>query len=196
VGGPGRVVWSRFDNELGGAWKIDMTAAYPGASLVERLVVHLLPGIVAVVDTAVMPQEARFSLRWHTVRKPEIFQDNSFIVKGDRAVVIGQMTALPGSAMEQSMKHHQYHPPYDRDRLGDPLEQRREPYYEATTTAEKAQWMTVFATGQAISPLPTWENKDTGCHISWDDQEWFVAFSEKGLVVSQHNSNRSLVAPL
>jgi len=75
-----------FDDERGGYWVLDTTDVYDGVRAVLRTVVHLNPGVVAVLDTATLPKARDVSLRWHTVDKCEPDLDGRFLVEGANGV--------------------------------------------------------------------------------------------------------------
>ncbi len=73
---------SQFDDQKGGYWQLDTTEVYAGVHAVWRTVVHLNPGVVAVLDTATLPGSREISLRWHTVDQCEPTSDGKFLVTG------------------------------------------------------------------------------------------------------------------
>lgn len=190
------LLWSNFDELLGGAWKIDLTPAYPDAERVERIMVHLFPGIVAILDSATTIQKSHFALRWHTTHHTEIFEDGSFIAKGNKAVVIGKTVALSDSNMFSTLKNHEYKPPYDHDRLGYPLAQRKECFYEVSATGNEIRWLTLFAVKKSSEILPRWKKKGNDWCISYDQSSWRVKSTDKGLVVKKDNTSLEMFAPI
>ena len=58
---------ARFDDTKGGYWSLDLTGMYDGVHAVRRTVVHLHPGIVAVLDVAALEAGEEIALHWHTI---------------------------------------------------------------------------------------------------------------------------------
>lgn len=138
-----RIVESEFDDRLGGWWTIDLTGLYDGVEQVYRTVVHLLPSTVVVYDSAELENEATVSLRWHTVTEPEL-KAPSFGVRGEASSVCCFVTPLDAVVAEQKIRRHEYVAPYDRHRLGDPLEQVNEPYVETSFKSTRARVLSLF----------------------------------------------------
>jgi len=153
----GRILESRFDPEKGAAWSLDLTAAYDGAKSVRRTVLHYLPGIVAVLDEAMLSQPEEISLRWHTFNRCEPDAQGCFLVENDGVGLAARVVALDGASLAMTRHEHEYKPPFDRNRVGELLEQRRESYVEATMTAPLSRMLTLFAVLPATAAPAKWE---------------------------------------
>ena len=146
--------------EHGAAWSIDLTGAYGDVVGVRRHVIHLLPDLVAVLDTCELARAEAVTLRWHTADRAPIDAAGCFRVQaaGPRGPVrlLGQICALSGSTATFRRDEHRYHPPYDRTRLDEPLEQRRESFVAAETNANRLRLLTLFLVVRPGSTLPAW----------------------------------------
>ena len=195
---------AEVDDARGGSWALDTTALYDGARAVRRTVVHLLPGVIAVLDDAELEQEESVSLRWHTADRCEPEADGSFVVRGAQASLAGRVVCLsaapgqgtrpttatcrPGAltgrpAMEVSRGEHEYAEPFDKGRIGDPLEQRRESFIEARLTAKSCRLLSLFAVFHAGEEVEQWEEAGGGWKIETPDGTVSVTVAEKALTV-------------
>jgi len=173
------VAWD-FDKGRGGWWQIDVTALHEGAVRVRRTVVHLLPGVVAVLDEVVQEAGGPVRLRWHTGAAPRLGRGvpggPSQVVAGVgggagshggvsagsltgafsvdvEGVALAALIASPEAHVALSTGRHQYCPPYDRDRMGNLLPQRREPYVDAEAEGPQLRLLSLFAvTGPGEAP--------------------------------------------
>ena len=163
--------WHEPDH--GAAWRLDLTPAYTGVRRVTRTVLHLWPGYIAVLDEAELLAEEEISLRWHPIDRPVPDNHGRFVVHGQRAAANALVIDLNGGPLPLQRREHAYVAPFDRERTGDPLEQRHESYIEAVQTATRCRWLTLFATGaradfgasgswQAGSATATWRFETAG----------------------------------
>ncbi|MEX0331843.1 MAG: heparinase II/III family protein [Puniceicoccaceae bacterium] len=150
----GRILQANFD-EKGGVWQLDLSHAYEGVVQVRRTVIHLLPGWVAVLDEAELSKEEAISLRWHTIAPPRYDDSGHFLVEDGKARVAGFVQPLKGAVQAFSMRRHAYAAPYDRDRTGEALEQRKEPYLEWILKDRHCRILTLFASSP-IADLGAW----------------------------------------
>ncbi|MGB5873274.1 MAG: heparinase II/III family protein, partial [Bacteroidota bacterium] len=90
----GRILSSHFDDVLGGHWLIDATGAYDDVKRVRRALVHLLPGIVAVLDEADLRETREISLRWHTNDRAEPDLSGAFTSQGESSRIVGRVIRL------------------------------------------------------------------------------------------------------
>ncbi|HMB90119.1 MAG TPA: hypothetical protein VKP65_04680, partial [Rhodothermales bacterium] len=141
----GRFVTSEFDDTRGGFWQIDLTPAYKGVQSVRRTVVHLFPGIIAVLDEAQLERAEPISLRWHTIDRSEPDTAGRFRVVGEQATLAAQVVRLDGDAISFRRGEHRYEPPYNVGRLDEPLAQRHESYIEALLTSDTCRLLSLFA---------------------------------------------------
>ncbi|MCP5531356.1 MAG: heparinase II/III family protein [Opitutaceae bacterium] len=154
----GRFLSYRDAGDLGAAWRMDLTRAYPGTERVRRTVWHGLPGYVAVLDEAEAGRRCDIALRWHLAEASEWSADGRFAVRRKEGAVSGWVMALdPEAPVKIRLGTHSYATPYDRSSTGEPLEQRREPYIEAVMQAERCRWLTLFHVQPAREKRVTWE---------------------------------------
>ena len=146
--------------EHGAAWSIDLTGAYRDVVRVHRHVIHLLPDLVAVLDECEMARAEDVTLRWHTADRAAIDAAGCFRVQaaGPRGPVrlLGQICALSGCTATFRRDEHRYHAPYDRTRLDEPLEQRRESFVSAEAQAGRLRFLTLFLVVRPGGTLPAW----------------------------------------
>ncbi len=150
---------STFD-EHGAAWSMDLTGAYHDVVRVRRHVIHLLPDLVAVLDECETGRAEDVTLRWHTADRAAIDGDGCFRVQaaGPRGPVrlLAQISALSGSTATFRRDEHRYQAPYDRTRLDEPLEQRRESFVSAEAHASRLQLLTLFLVVRRGGTPPAW----------------------------------------
>ena len=144
---------------------IDLTPMYEGVKAARRTVVHLTPGTIACLDEAVLDGERDVSLRWHTIDTAAPDSQGSFTVRNDPAKLVARVVRLDAEVLSLARKEHEYREPYHLDRLGNPLEQRRESYVEATWRASSCRLLTLFATARQDEALGPWERAGPGFAI-------------------------------
>ena len=140
-----RLIASEFDNTRGGWWRIDSTELHDGAQRVERIVVHLFPGFVIVVDRVELDTAEEIRLRWHTAADPVMSADGCFSVSSTDVILSCKVTTETGPTPRLSLGRHEYRPPLDRDRVGNLLPQRREPCLDFVVREQKACLLSLFA---------------------------------------------------
>lgn len=160
-----RWVSSAFDDERGGAWLLDLTDNYPGSTRVRRSLVHLLPGLVAVLDDAVLPVEKSIALRWHTADACEPASDGAFFIRRGAVRLAGRVINLEDGPLTLRRGEHAYEPPFDKGRLGEPLEQRHERYVEALLKGDRCRLLTLFAVIGPDEPDAAWSGGGGGWSI-------------------------------
>ena len=173
--------WS--DDARGASWTMDTTAAYEGALLVRRHVVHLLPSTAAVLDEVRLAASEEISLRWHTIDRASPDSLGRFLVRGRAAWAAGRIVRLDGPAPAVRRGEHAYRAPFDRDRLGDPLEQRRESYVEALVVAPGCRLLSVFALGGQDGDPASWNDTGAGLEFRGREVTTRVEVSETTLTV-------------
>lgn len=141
----GRFLFAEFDAVRGAVWQIDCTPAYEGARRVRRTVVHLLPGVVSVLDEAELERPEQIRLRWHTADRSEPDAIGCFLVQQQNERLACRVIALNGAKLTLTRGQHAYAPPYDKARTGDPLEQRHESYVQAEMENGSCRLLTLFA---------------------------------------------------
>jgi hypothetical protein len=174
--------------EQGTAWSMDLTPAYSGVKHFTRTVLHLWPGYILVLDDATTEQREPISLRWHPINEPELTADGAFVVRNGIAATSAQIINLGEGDPAITLGHHAYTAPYDRERNGDPLEQRNEPFIDTTLTHDRCRLLTLFATG-AID--------DFGGATAWQETaDGWVFDGPHGPVTAQVSATHvSLAAP-
>jgi hypothetical protein len=155
----GEVSYAEFDRRRGGAWTMDLSKAYGEGKQVVRHVVHLLPRIAVVLDEAKLPAAEAISLRWHTITPADLENDGRFTVRGEKAVLASRVECLTGEA-EIRLGRHEYRPPYDKDRLGNPYRQRHEPFVELNRTGESCRLLSVFCVFGPGEGVKAWQKSD------------------------------------
>ncbi len=153
---------SAFDDELGGWWQIDLTDLHESVQNVRRTVVHLLPNIVVILDDVQSLRQEPIRLRWHPGGEPQIEFPHDFRVVVDEVALSAKVVELAGAdSPELILGHHAYRPPYDHDRIGNPMPQRHEPYLDATVHGQKARFLSLFAIGEPRAPMDLWQQVDS-----------------------------------
>jgi hypothetical protein len=173
-----------FDETRGAVWLADTTALYDGVRRMRRGVIHLLPGIIAVLDRYESNDEDDLSMRWHTSRPVAPSPDGAFEVLNGDARLRAQMACLNGQAVLFRCGAHAYQAPFDRDRLNNPLPQKHESYVEARARARQLSLLTLFSVSHASRPPTQWVQTEkgwtiespTGCvHVTGGEMQLVVA---------------------
>ena len=151
-----------FDDVKGGYWRLDLTPLYDGVQSVSRTVAFLAPNIVAVLDSAECDVEEEIVLRWHTISPVTPDDDGHFFVEGDKTAIVGRIVRLDDGPIYFTQEHHTYHAPYNRFRLGDELEQRHEPFIQATLHDRSCRLLTLFAVYLNHQSMGHWEVTSDG----------------------------------
>ena len=184
----GRILHSEFDDARGACWQLDLTAAYEGVSTVRRTVVHLLPGVIAVLDEAELENDEPISLRWHTSDRCTPDDRGRFTTASDDVHLSARILSLDSAPLRFARREHEYRAPYDQGRMGDLLEQRRESYVETTLTADSCRLLTLFALFGPGVEAEVWIDSDAGwqvyspdglCRVSADDDRLTVSTEDK-----------------
>lgn len=161
----GDIVHAEYFPGIGAAWVMDLSPAYADGQSVRRTVLHLYPGAVAVLDEAMLPVAKDISLRWHTVDRAEPDAAGSFKVRGQRACIAACISRLDAGGIALARMEQAYRAPYDRDRMGDPLEQRHESYVEAVMHGARCRVLTLFNVQDGCEPAAVWTPLGTGWSI-------------------------------
>jgi hypothetical protein len=141
----GEIITARFDPVRGACWHLDTTAVYSGARSVQRKVVHLFPGIVAVLDRVILEEREEVTLRWHTVDRSAPTDAGAFVVRGDRAQLAGQVCLPSGQDATIRRAQHAYKAPFDRNRLGELQVQKNESFIETRASGRQLTILSLFA---------------------------------------------------
>ena len=205
------LVASAFYNGRGGWWQVDATELYAGARRVRRTVVHLLPAVVAVLDEVDQDEDRGIRLRWHTGAvatlgqpppepisgsghlngdvgvRPAVPGAFSVVVEG---VALSALIAEAGAPVDLSAGRHEYRPPYDCDRMGNALPQRREPYVDvqAHGPTRSARLVSLFAVAGPGQPARTWVCRGDG---QWqlEGEAVAVALTDRTFTVTGGEAN-------
>ena len=161
----GETVWSAFDAERGAAWTMDLSHVYDEGAQVSRTVVHLLPNVAVVLDTAKLASTDKISMRWHVAGETAPEDDGSFVVVGKQGSLVGRTMRLDGEAT-LTAKHHEYVAPYNTHRLGAEFKQRKEPFLDMEMTDDRCQLLSLFAVFESGSDLGRWESVEDGWKIT------------------------------
>lgn len=186
----GTLIDAAFDDTKGGYWKLDVTNAYDGAVSVHRTVVHLLPGIVAVLDEAELEASELISMRWHTIEQVAPDAEGRFTVMHGAARLTAMISRLDAGKMVLSGGHHRYEPPYDRERTGARLEQRHEPFIEALMEGSKCRLLTLFSVSESTSTAD-WARQVDGWEMNIPAGRILVRFLDGQLQVRHIESGTS-----
>ena len=171
----GVIEQEHFEDQNGGYWQLDLTRAYDQVRYVKRTVVHLFPGFVAVLDEGELEREESISLRWHTIAEARVSPMGAFSFESNGVGLIGRIEILDGELDSHQIRRHSYEAPYHRDRTGDLLEQRREPYIESALNGSRYRALTLFALADEESGDRQWtrdqnswsfETADDRCEVS------------------------------
>jgi hypothetical protein len=164
-------------------WTIDTTGVYESASLVTRQVIHHLPRVVAVYDTALLVEDKSISLRWHTATpvEPDPVTGN-FVIQTEHATLVGCI-APQGGVPSIRTGHHAYAAPYDKDRLGEPYKPRNEPYIEAYMTGDSCSVLTVFCVFPPTDDPPRWKIRGRGYRIETPEGPVTVVLEDLKLTI-------------
>lgn len=180
----GKTIWSEFDSDRGAAWTMDLSHVYDEGAQVFRSVVHLLPRICVVLDSAKLSESQATSLRWHLASPVEPGDDGTFIMKGKNAVLSGMVLRLDGQAALSS-RTHAYAPPYDKHRLGSTFKQRNEAFLELSLQDARCQVLSLFAVSGAEETPIVWE-------VSSDQSGW-TGVTPEGLVKVSLDGDRLVI---
>ena len=191
-----KIVAAAFDDRWGGYWQLDLTSMVPGGQRVVRTVAHLTPGVAAVVDEVALDADQRMSLRWHTIDQATPQADGSFEVRADNVRLAGRVLALDGQQLTLSRGQHSYLSPYDTDRTGAKLDQRRESFLLVRPTSSTARILTLYAVLPPHAPRTEWESSADGYRIRTPAGAVVVSVGDGNLEVKAIGSERGWRIPL
>ncbi|MBT4097537.1 MAG: hypothetical protein HOE86_07825, partial [Gemmatimonadetes bacterium] len=177
---------SAFDNDRGGWWQIDLTDLHEQVSNLRRTVVHLLPNIIVVVDEANLDRADDIRLRWHPGAVPSVGPAGDFRVSVEDVTLSGLVVQLdvdhPSALV---VGQHEYVPPYDQDRIGNPMPQRHEPYLDSHIHGQSVRFLSLFAIGDVGHTIADWHKTGPGSFsIDSDDLTAAVEVTAQSLHVS------------
>ena len=186
----GRFLQTKFDDQIGGYWQLDLSAAYDGVKSVKRTVVHLLPGIAVVLDEGELEKVEEISLRWHTIEAANPTASGSFRVESAGASLACQVVVYDGKLRSHKLMRHRYEPPFDKDRSGDLLEQRREPYVDTRIDGYRYRALSLFASDPSANA--SWKERDGAWAIECQEGRIRVRLDERTLSVDNESLLRTL----
>ena len=190
----GRILQSHFDDNMGGFWQMDLSRAYDAVRQVKRTVVHLFPGFVAVLDEGELESVEDISLRWHTIETAILEPNGTFQLESEGVGLVGHIEVLNGKLIDHRALRHEYRTPFDRDRMGDLLEQRREPYVETRLRDKQYRVLTLFALNADNSK--SWVPETTSWKIHTNDGDCVVTLNDSELRVFSSSGQREFVVRL
>ncbi|MCZ6706265.1 MAG: heparinase II/III family protein, partial [Bacteroidetes bacterium] len=188
----GRTLQSHFDDKMGGYWQMDLSRAYDGVRRVMRTVVHLFPGFVAVLDEGELEIEEDISLRWHTIEEATLGSNGAFQVANQGVVLVGRVEVLNGKLIDHRLRRHKYEPPFNRGRMGDLLEQRREPYVETRLRDKNYRVLTLFALIPDVTVPSEWVRAGQSWSIQMSEGACKVLLEDEVLSVSSDSIRSGL----
>ena len=191
----GTFIHTEFDPRHGAAWQIDLSAVYPEAEWVRRSVIHCFPGTVAVLDEARLPTAASITLRWHTADRNEPLPDGRFRVVNGPARLTARIVATDDQPLTIAAGEHAYHSPYDRSRMGELLEQRRERFIQTRLRARSASILTLFSVAHHADPPSAWKPTPSGWKIQLPHHTAHVTLQENQFAIATPQHSRSLQIP-
>lgn len=172
-----------FANDRGGWWRVDLTDLHEGVESVMRTVVHLLPATVVVLDEARLLVEETCRLRWHPATMPQMDAAGGFSLESGPAWLHAWVGAADGTPLDLTTGRHEYRPPYDRDRMGSLLPQRREPYIDAFLRGRSVRFVSLFdiqVRDGGARPAGGWRREGDG----WVRGQTTVRVDDEGLHVT------------
>ncbi len=178
----GKTIRSSFDDRLGAAWTFDLSDVYANGRKVHRHILHLFPRIVAVLDEATLPHAERIRLRWHTSKPAQPDSEGRFVT-GQRGVQLAGQTISLSGAVNISSGRHEYLPPYDKGRLGNPYRQRHEPFVQVDTRTDRLRLLTLFCVvGRGEDPQ-RWQKAGNAWRIECPEGTVIVQLNGNSLIV-------------
>ncbi len=192
----GRILQADFDDDKGGFWQLDLSRAYDGVASVTRTVVHLFPGFVAVLDEGELVEAEEISLRWHTIEPAPPSDRGDFLVSSQGVGLAGRVEVVKGNLIGHKMRRQIYEAPFDRERSGGLLEQRREPYVETSLLDKSYRVLTLFVLIPDGSSTEGWSNDGEIWCIRTADAECRVRLGESILTVTNLSNDTEIQVEL
>ncbi|MEA3400928.1 MAG: heparinase II/III family protein [Armatimonadota bacterium] len=181
-------VLSAFDDNLGGCWRIELTLFYAGAEAVSRTVVHIRPGVVAVLDDAELASPEEIRLRWHTVDRCDPDEEGRFTVENEGVRLVSRVIRLDGEEITVERGEHAYEAPFDTGRNGAPLTQRHESFIEARLEGRRCRLLSAFAVFGPNEEIGAWERTEGGLRLEAPDRAVSVTVTDDELVVTNERA--------
>lgn len=122
-------------------------------------------------------------MRWHTISPPELKGSGNFVIRGVKAALSAKVISMGEGRLNFSTGHHEYKPPYNLTRQGDPLVQDYEPYIKISTRGKSCSILSLFALTENEGELPSWEETASG---------WTIKVKGKKYIISEHDGKFKL----
>jgi hypothetical protein len=135
---------------------------------------------VAVLDEAEFDRAGTIRVRWHPENPVEPDADGRFIIRNDNIKLSGRIIALDGEKLQFKTGRHKYEPPYNKDRMGNPLPQRNEPYMDATAESRECRILSLFAVYGPDAEAKQWVAAEDGWQIDTVDGPVTVEIGPNG----------------
>jgi hypothetical protein len=190
-GASAHIVASEFDDKRGGYWQLDLTAMVPFAKHAIRTVVHLTPGVVAVVDDVQLNEGKRMSLRWHTIDKAVPDSDGMFEIVTEHVNLSARVLSLTDEELNLSRGEHRYVSPFDTDRTGAKLEQRQESFILVKPNGSAARILSLFVVLPPGAPKTKWQHSPSGHRVATPDGTFLVNVRDNHLKVLSEVDDRN-----
>lgn len=185
----GRLVDAQFDDSRGGAWTFDLSEVYGKGRTVRRQVIHLLPRVVVVLDEATLPTSERIRLRWHTSSPARADAQGRFTVTQRGVTLAGSINNLVGKT-KIIVDRHEYLPPYDKGRLGNPYPQRHEPFIETQARSDRFRTLSLFCVTGLEETVEAWQQEDGGWRIQTPEGIVEVVLNEGELIARRADGSQ------
>ena len=183
----GKTIKSWFNDSIGSYWEINSTPVYENVLKVTRKVAHLFPGIIVVHDYAELAKEDSIDLRWHCVSTPHIFEPflgiDGFTTRNSRATLSARIISLNENFLKLSSGNHEFKPPYNLTRQGDPLEQHYEPFVKISTKGKIFSTLSLFAVFESSTEEPIWEESTSGWELYRNGVTYTVTAEENSFKI-------------
>ncbi|MCK5738365.1 heparinase II/III family protein, partial [bacterium] len=186
----GRFLKTAADKTRGAVWQMDLSAVYANKASVHRTVVHLLPGIVVVLDDISLTKPELVQLRWHVAESCQPSPAGAFGFTSGKARLDGLVNEIGGEKSQLSLEKHAYHAPFNKDRINYPLEQRHEPFLKLQTSAQKCRFLSFFAVQSAAGDSSGWIFLENAWEIDTEFGQVVVEVSEKKIQVLNRDNGR------
>ncbi|MBT3377374.1 MAG: hypothetical protein HN742_06045 [Lentisphaerae bacterium] len=160
---------SEFDDSRGGYWVLDTAAVYEGVSELRRTVVHLNPGVVAVLDEGTLGDPGDISLRWHPVTPCVPDGEGRFVVRGSGgACLAGRVVRAGDGGFAVARGEHK---------------ETGHSFVEATLHDVHFALLSLFCVFGPDEDVTNWEASGEGWRIGSPAGTVEVSLSDKGLAV-------------
>ena len=114
-----------------------------------------------------------------------------------QAQVLSPKQDGPGEGLpELTAGQHEYQPPYDRDRMNNPLPQRREPYVDARVEAKECSVLTLLSASGPGEDASPWSGTDDTWSVITVDGTARVSLASASLVVAWEGMDQQWEVPL